>query len=72
MSENDHKYHKPDEAGIEKIQRIRQAVIDLEKLYEEVSTSDPRSLAVAKTYLETSRMWAIKGIVMQHAVDPKG
>lgn len=72
MSENDHKYHQPSEEGIAKIQRVRQAVIELEKLFEEVSTADPRSLAVAKTNLETARMWAIKGIVMTSPVDEKG
>lgn len=68
MAENDHKYHKPDDSQIPKIQQIRKAVIELEKLYEELCSADPRSLAVAKTHLETSRMWAIKSIVMEAPV----
>lgn len=72
MSENDHKYHKPADSDIPDIQRIREKVIELENLFEEVCQADARSLAVAKTNLETARMWAIKAVVMRRPVDPNG
>jgi hypothetical protein len=65
MSRNDHLNHVPDADGIEKIARLRRAIIDLEKLMDEL-VPPSRELSVAKTHLEDTRMWAVKGVVMQY------
>lgn len=54
-------YHKPSEAGLARINQLRQAYSDLLTLIESVSAG--REKAVAITNLETSAMWAIKGVV---------
>lgn len=55
-------HHVPSEAGIETIKRIREAYSNL--LDELNALPASRQLSVAITNLETSAMWAIKGIVM--------
>lgn len=67
MAENDHKHHVPAPEDIPTIQEIRQATIEYEKLIDKYA-NDPRSAAVAKTNLETARMWAIAAIVKPRPV----
>jgi hypothetical protein len=51
--------HVPTEANVRKINKIREAAIEMAHLLEEVP--DPRYKALAKTSLEESTMWAVKG-----------
>jgi hypothetical protein len=51
--------HVPGEVNVRKINKIREAAIELAHLLEEVP--DPRYRALAKTSLEESTMWAVKG-----------
>jgi len=55
-------YHKPTDAGLEKIKTLRRAFTELDTL---IQTTAPgsREKAVALTNLETTAMWAIKAIV---------
>lgn len=55
-------YHKPSEAGLEKIQKLREAY---SVIYEVISESAPnsREKSLALTELENSAMWAIKAVV---------
>lgn len=68
MSRNNHLNHKPDAAGIEKIETLRKSIIDLEILMDEI-VPPSRELSLAKTKLEEARMWAVKGVVMPYPVD---
>lgn len=49
----------PNEVAVRKIGQIREAAIELAQLLEEVP--DPRYKTLAKTSLEESTMWAVKG-----------
>ncbi len=56
-------YHKPSDAGLEMIKNIRKGFTYLhDLLMNHVPPSRERSVAL--TELETSAMWAIKGIVL--------
>lgn len=55
-------YHKPSNAGLEKIAKLRKAFSDLHDLIEEL-TPPSREKSVAFTNLETTAMWAIKAVV---------
>lgn len=55
-------YHKPSEAGIEKIRVLREAFSQLHDLIESTAPVS-RERAVALTKLETTAMWAIKSVV---------
>lgn len=68
MPRTDHLNHKPDAEGIQKIEILRQAIIDLEVLLDQLVPVS-RELSVSKTKLEEVRMWGVKGIVMQYPVD---
>ena len=59
-------YFKPDESMLPLIQEVRDAYTVLYKKLQTLPMS--REMAVAKTELETSAMWAIKGLVLN---DPK-
>ncbi len=54
--------HKPSELGALKVSRLREAY---SKLYATISeiVPDSREKSVALTHLETSAMWATKGVV---------
>lgn len=51
--------HVPSELNVRKINKIREAAIELAHLLEDVP--DARYKALAKTSLEESTMWAVKG-----------
>ena len=55
-------YHKPSQAGVDKIARLRQAFSDLHDAIEELAPKS-REQSVALTNLETTAMWAIKAVV---------
>lgn len=60
--EKTYSYHKPSEAGIDKIKQIRIAASQLHNLIKELAP-DSREKSVAFTNLETTAMWAIKAVV---------
>lgn len=51
--------HVPNELSVRRINKVREAAIELAHLLEEVP--DPRYKALAKTSLEEATMWAVKG-----------
>lgn len=51
--------HIPNEVSVRKIGKVREAAIELAHILEDVP--DPRYRALAKTSLEESTMWAVKG-----------
>lgn len=55
-------YHKPSEAGLEKIRQLREAFSNLHNLIAELAPHS-RERSVAMTELETCSMWAIKAVV---------
>jgi hypothetical protein len=55
-------YHKPSDKGFARINRLREAFSDMQKLIDEVCP-DSRHKSVAITNLETTAMWAIKAVV---------
>lgn len=56
-------YHKPSEAGLERIKKIREAYTALDNLIQELAPQS-REKSIAITELETSAMWAIKAVVV--------
>ena len=68
MARTDHLNHKPDADGIEKIEHIRRACIELERLIDQFVPRG-REEALARTKLEECRMWAIKGIAMKYPAE---
>lgn len=56
-------YHKPSEAGIEKIARVREMFSALQAELESLCPHS-RERSVAFTNLETAHMWANKAIVV--------
>jgi len=65
-------YHKPSPAGFEKIQALRAAFSDVERVIR-AQCPESRQRSVAITELETAAMWAIKSIVFNDpnsVVDP--
>lgn len=55
-------YHKPSEAGLKKIAKLRQLFSMVHDVIEEL-TPQSREKSVAFTNLETTAMWAIKAVV---------
>lgn len=55
-------HHKPSEAAIGDIRKLRQAFSDLDGLIRKVCPQG-RELSVGIRHLETSAMWAIKSVV---------
>lgn len=55
-------YFKPSEAMLPKIQEVREAYTTLHKFLLTLPCSRQNSIAI--TELETSAMWAIKGLVL--------
>lgn len=55
-------YHKPGQAGLEKITKLREAFSQLHSTIEELAPAS-RERSVALTELETTAMWAIKAVV---------
>lgn len=55
-------YHKPSEAGLEKIRKLRLAFSELDNLINSLAPPS-RETSVALTQLETTAMWAIKAVV---------
>jgi hypothetical protein len=55
-------YHKPSEAGVDKIAALRES---FSRLHDEINqlAPDSREKSVAFTNLETTAMWAIKAVV---------
>lgn len=62
MIDKPYAYHKPSPDGFEKINKIREAYSNLQRV---IDTECPpsRHKSVAITELETSAMWAIKAVV---------
>lgn len=56
-------YHKPSDAGIEKVKKLRKAFAELHDLIK-TETPASREQSVALTNLETTAMWAIKAVVV--------
>ena len=56
-------YHKPSEAGLETVKNIRNAFSTLHKKLLKV-VPEGRERDVALEHLETTAMWAIKGVVL--------
>ncbi len=65
MPKNDHLNHKPDEDGIKKCEDLRRKFIELDELIESL-VPNSREKSLAQTKLEETRMWAIKGVVLQY------
>lgn len=55
-------YHKPSDDGMNKINRLREAYSEVQRVIDEVCPNS-RQKSVAITELETSAMWAIKSVV---------
>lgn len=55
-------YHKPSDAGVAAIAKLREAFSDLHDKIEELAPVS-RERSVALTNLETTAMWAIKAVV---------
>jgi hypothetical protein len=55
-------YHRPSDAGLEKINALRAIFSEVEKLMREVCPQS-RHLSHAITCNETTAMWAIKAVV---------
>lgn len=55
-------YHKPSEAGLQKIKELREAFSQLHDMIEKTAPPS-RERSVALTELETTAMWAIKAVV---------
>lgn len=55
-------YHKPSDAGLQKITELREGVSLLHDLIESVAP-ESRERSVALTNLEQAAMWAIKAVV---------
>ena len=55
-------YHKPSDAGLESITRLREAFSDVKRSIER-HCPESRQRSVALTELETAAMWAIKAVV---------
>lgn len=55
-------YHKPSDAGLEKIRTLRTAFSAMHGVVEELAPAS-RERSVALTELETAAMWAIKAVV---------
>lgn len=62
MIDKPYAYHKPSEAGLEKITALREKFSEVEKLIRKVCP-DTRQRAVAITNNEQTAMWAIKAVV---------
>lgn len=62
MSRQDHLNHKPNAAGIEKIEKLKAWIIGLDDIIQS-TLPDGREKSLALTKLEECRMWAVKGIV---------
>ncbi len=75
MSQNDYLYHKPDEAGIKAIARIRRIFINAEKEIEGilgelgVDPAKSRDFSLTKTNLEYAMMRANKAVVMHYPAE---
>lgn len=67
MSKEDHAYHAPERgnaehaADMENMKALRKRLIALDRFMDKVCPGG-RDLAIAKTYLEEVRMWAIGSI----------
>lgn len=55
-------YHKPSDDGLARINALREAFSNLERLINETCPNS-RHKSVAITNLETTAMWAIKAVV---------
>ena len=55
-------YHKPSDAGLEKITALRAGFSEVKRLIEK-TCPESRHRSVAITELETAAMWAIKAVV---------
>lgn len=64
MAVTDHLNHTPSPENVKKIEKLRLAIINLDELMDQL-VPNSRELSLAKTKLEETRMWAVKGIVMQ-------
>ena len=60
-------YHKPSDEGLDKINKLREAFSETEKLIREVCPPS-RQQSIAITNNEQTAMWAIKAVVFN---DPK-
>lgn len=65
MSRQDHLNHKPNAQGIELIETLKRAVINLDEAIQ-ATMLDGREKSLALTKLEECRMWAVKGIVFDN------
>lgn len=63
MIEKKFAFHTPSESGKAKVQQLRQAFTDLDKLVSELAPQS-RERSVAATELENAAMWAIKAVVL--------
>ncbi len=76
MAKENHLSYKVTVEGAAKIERLRQKYIELDDLIDEVTAEQGaerevlRARAVAKTELETSRMWAVISVVRLHNDGP--
>lgn len=66
MAKEQHISYKPSKEGAEKIERLREAVIALDDLIDDLLPNNSRDKALAKTHLEDSRMRAVIAIVMAY------
>ena len=62
MIDKPYAYHKPSNDGMAKINKLREAFSETERLIKEVCP-ESRHRSVALTNNETTAMWAIKAVV---------
>jgi hypothetical protein len=64
-------YHKPSPEGLDRINKLREAYSNLQKVIEDTCPNS-RQKSVAVTELETSAMWAIKAVVFNDPTSEVG
>lgn len=75
MAKENHLYYRPTQEGMDKIERLRAKVVELDDLVDELTASPNvpqnsavgRSVSIAKTKLEECRQRAIEAIVRKHS-----
>lgn len=75
MAKENHLYYVPTSEGMQKIERLRKAVIELDDLIDELvpaavdlNQAASRSKSIAKTKLEEARQRAIEAIVRANSL----
>jgi hypothetical protein len=78
LAKDNHLYYRPTQEGMDKIEKLRSKVIELDDLIDELTASPDkpqdaavgRLVALSKTKLEEARQRAIEAIVRKHSEPP--